>query len=99
MKQIHKNIILSAGLLFASAGLMAQTDVEKTDTLAQKVNVAFRTVDRADLMGGVSSVNVEELTNKSYSLYSLDNAIFSGRLQRTIMEHGRSVGIGRRSPS
>ena len=32
MKQIHKNIILSAGLLFASAGLMAQTDVEKTDT-------------------------------------------------------------------
>ena len=47
MKQIHKNIILSAGLLFASAGLMAQTDVEKTDTLAQKVNVAFRTVDRA----------------------------------------------------
>lgn len=50
MKQIHKNIILSAGLLFASAGLMAQTDVEKTDTLAQKVNVAFRTVDRADLM-------------------------------------------------
>lgn len=45
MKQIHKNIILSAGLLFASAGLMAQTDVEKTDTLAQKVNVAFRTVD------------------------------------------------------
>ena len=38
MKQIHKNIILSAGLLFASAGLMAQTDVEKTDTLAQKVN-------------------------------------------------------------
>lgn len=37
MKQIHKNIILSAGLLFASAGLMAQTDVEKTDTLAQKV--------------------------------------------------------------
>ena len=40
MKQIHKNIILSAGLLFASAGLMAQTDVEKTDTLAQKVNVA-----------------------------------------------------------
>ena len=73
MKQIHKNIILSAGLLFASAGLMAQTDVEKTDTLAQKVNVAFRTVDRADLMGGVSSVNVEELTNKSYSLYSLDN--------------------------
>lgn len=45
MKQIHKNIILSAGLLFASARLMAQTDVEKTDTLAQKVNVAFRTVD------------------------------------------------------
>ena len=73
MKQIHKNIILSAGLLFASAGLMAQTDVEKTDTLAQKVNVAFRIVDRSYLMGGVLSVNVEELTNKSYSLYSLDN--------------------------
>jgi len=73
MKQIHKNIILGAGLLFSSAGLMAQADTEKADTLTQKVNVAFRTVDRSELMGGVSSVNMEELTDKSYSLYSLDN--------------------------
>ena len=73
MKQIHKNIILGAGLLFSSVGLMAQADMEKTDTLTQKVNVAFRTVDRSELMGGVSSVNMEELTDKSYSLYSLDN--------------------------
>ncbi|WP_291528791.1 SusC/RagA family TonB-linked outer membrane protein [Bacteroides sp. UBA939] len=73
MKQIHKNIILGAGLLFSSVALMAQADTEKADTLTRKVNVAFRTVDRSELMGGVSSVDVEELTNKSYSSYSLDN--------------------------
>lgn len=73
MKQIHKNIILGAGLLFSSIGLMAQAEMEKADTLTQKVNVAFRTVDKSELMGGVSSVNMEELTDKSYSLYSLSN--------------------------
>jgi TonB-linked SusC/RagA family outer membrane protein len=37
------------------------------------VNVAFRTVDKSDLMGGVSSINMVELTHKNYTTYSLDN--------------------------
>ena len=37
------------------------------------VNVAFRKVAKADLMGGVSTVNYRELTDKNYNTYSLDN--------------------------
>ena len=89
MKQIHKNIILSAGLLFASAGLMAQTDVEKTDTLAQKVNVAFRTVDRADLMGGESSAPFRKESAHFYFRGLLS------RKKRTVYRLGsRKVGKG-----
>lgn len=50
-------------------------NAEATDSLAgdEKVNVAFRTVDKSNLMSGISSVNVAELIDKNYSTYSLDN--------------------------
>lgn len=73
MKQIHKNTILSIGLFLTSMSLSAQESNVNVDSLDTKVNVAFRTVEQSELMGGVSSVNMEELTQKSYSLYSLDN--------------------------
>lgn len=38
-----------------------------------KVNVAFRSVAQSELMGGVSAVDLEALTEKDYSTYSLDN--------------------------
>lgn len=38
-----------------------------------KVNVAFRSVEQSELMGGVSAVDLEALTEKDYSTYSLDN--------------------------
>ncbi|WP_311948060.1 SusC/RagA family TonB-linked outer membrane protein [Mucilaginibacter terrae] len=49
------------------AGAHAQ---EKQDSL---VNVAFRTVAKDDLLGGVSTVNVAELLKKNYAVGSLDN--------------------------
>ena len=42
----------------------------KQDSL---VNVAFRTVAKDNLLGGVSTVNVEELMKKNYATGSLDN--------------------------
>lgn len=72
MKHIYKAIALGMALLPTAA--MAQDDADYiNDSLNNKVNVAFRTVDKSDLMGGVSSINMVELTHKNYTTYSLDN--------------------------
>lgn len=77
MKNIHAKIVVGAMMTSLSLGLMAQENAEErtiTDSLANpKVNVAFRTVDQKNLMGGVSVVDIEKLTDKNYSTYSLDN--------------------------
>ena len=70
MKHIIKNIALGAALLPVVA--VAQTEKEYTDSVASQVNVAFRTVNEADLMGGVSTVNMIEQAKKDYTTYSLD---------------------------
>ena len=72
MKHIYKTIALGMALLPTAA--IAQDDADYVnDSLNNKVNVAFRTVDKSDLMGGVSSINMVELTHKNYTTYSLDN--------------------------
>ena len=65
MKHIYKTVALGMALLPMAA--WAQDDADYNDSLANKVNVAFRTVDKSDLMGGVSSVNMVELTHKNYT--------------------------------
>jgi TonB-dependent SusC/RagA subfamily outer membrane receptor len=68
---MKKKIINTCCVLFA-IGIMNLADVcaqEKTDSL---VNVAFGKVEKQDLLGAVSTVNVPELMKKSYSTYSLD---------------------------
>lgn len=45
----------------------------KADSLKGKVQLAFRTGDEADVLGGVSTVNVADFEKKSYSTYSLAN--------------------------
>lgn len=70
MKHIIKKIALGAALLPVAA--VAQTEKEYTDSVASQVNVAFRTVNEADLMGGVSTVNMIEQAKKDYTTYSLD---------------------------
>lgn len=57
-----------ASMLVASGVASAQ---EMADTT--KVNVAFGQVSKADLMGGVSEVNVEELLKKDYSANALND--------------------------
>lgn len=39
----------------------------------EQVQAAFRTVDKKDLLGGISAVNITRLIRKNYSDYSLDN--------------------------
>ncbi|CAM3939343.1 SusC/RagA family TonB-linked outer membrane protein [Mucilaginibacter galii] len=69
---MKKKYIKSCCVLFAAFLAFAATaqGQEKSDTL---VNVAFRTVAKEDLLGGVSTVNVAELLKKNYSSNSLDN--------------------------
>ena len=66
--------------MLATSSVLASAQVadwNETDSLANKkdqmVQVAFRKVSQKDLLGGVSVVNVEELTKKNYNTYSLDN--------------------------
>lgn len=68
MKQISKTIIISAVAGMATVAAGAQTLPDSA-----KVNVAFRSVAQSELMGGVSAVDLEALTEKDYSTYSLDN--------------------------
>ena len=78
MKYIQTKFILCAMSVFSSFAVNAQTMVEnEMDSLATDkqplVQVAYRKVAQNDLLGGVSVVNVEELTDKNYNTYSLDN--------------------------
>lgn len=69
MKIYNKLIItsLAAASLLPGTGAWAQMPADST-----KVNVAFGQVEKQDLLGGVSVVNVEELLDKNYYTYSLD---------------------------
>ncbi len=73
MNQIYKTIALGALMVPAVMGAGAQDKADYPDSVARKVNVAFRTIDKADIMGGVSSVNMIDLTEKNYNTYSLSN--------------------------
>lgn len=79
MKHIQIRFILCAMFAFSSFHFIeAQTSTDNgTDSLNRTrnslVQVAYRKMPLSDLLGGVSVVNMEELTNKNYSTYSLDN--------------------------
>ena len=49
-----------------------KTIVLQADT-SNMVNVAFNKVDKADILGGVSNVNIAGMLNSNYSISSLDN--------------------------
>lgn len=75
MKKAH-NIIYpvaaATALIFAPTASALTAETEATDSV-KKVQLAFRTSDAADVLGGVSTVNVAELDKKSYNTYSLAN--------------------------
>ena len=75
MRQIYKGIALCATLATTASGAFAQTDGALdafADTLDNKVQVAFRAVDKKDLLNGVSAIDMKEMAAKNYSSYSLD---------------------------
>jgi TonB-linked SusC/RagA family outer membrane protein len=69
MKKINIKLgcFLIATCLLNAIGMQAQ---EKKDSV---VNVAFKTLIKKDLLGGVTTINVPELLKKNYGTYSLDN--------------------------
>lgn len=69
----NKYKCIAFGLAFLPIAVHAQEEASLQDSISKKVNVAFRTADKKDLMGGISSVDMVELTHKNYSLNSLDN--------------------------
>lgn len=90
MKHIYKGLVFCAALAFANTPAAAQetladlVEAIQTDT-QPKVQVAFRSVDRNDLLGGVSVIDMKEMSEKAYSNNSLgfvDNAVggFNGNI-------------------
>ena len=67
MKKLYINIciVLSAILFTGVVDIQAQ---EKSDSI---VNVAFGTLDKKDVLGAISTVNVADLLKKNYQTYSL----------------------------
>lgn len=77
MKQIYIGLAICIVFVFNVVQVAAQlgyTDEAalENDTLHKKVEVAFRTMDKQDLLGGVSVIDVEEMTEKAYTTYSLN---------------------------
>lgn len=62
---------LVAGSTAANARLVADAE-SPTDSLDNKVQVAFRAVDKQDLLGGVSVIDMKELAKKNYTSNSTD---------------------------
>lgn len=78
MKHIHIRFILSVAIVAFSQNYMGAQEVAEleTDSLNAadpSVQIAFRKVAESDLTGGVSVINMQELNDKNYSTYSLDN--------------------------
>lgn len=77
MKQIYIGLAICIVFVFnvlQAAAQLGYTDTLtlENDTVYKKVEVAFRTMDEQDLLGGVSVIDVEEMTNKAYTTYSLN---------------------------
>ena len=72
MKYIKSTFILSAMLAVSPFVMNAQVAENESDGDTQ-VQVAYRKVAADDLIGSVAVLDYEELTDKNYNTYSLDN--------------------------
>ncbi|MBE7172395.1 MAG: SusC/RagA family TonB-linked outer membrane protein [Williamsia sp.] len=77
MKKLNKKCCCLVIGAFLSLTLRVQAQdalaVQKQPETDSVVNVAFKSVARKDMLGGVSVVNVSELLKKNYGTNSLDN--------------------------
>ena len=81
MKNIKANIFLFAMLAVSPMTVNAQTADDADSTVVKKkVHVAFRDKDADQLLGGISYVDMEELSKKDYTMSSLEdmNALVGG---------------------
>ncbi len=76
MKNIKTNILLFAMLAASplTAGAQTADDADST-VVKKKVHVAFRDVDADHLLGGVSYVDMEDLSKKDYTMGSLEDML------------------------
>ena len=76
MKNLKTNIFLLAMMAAAplTAGAQTADDADST-VVKKKVHVAFRDVDADHLLGGVSYIDMEELSKKDYTQGSLDDML------------------------
>ena len=78
MKNIKTNIFLlammAASPLTAGAQTAEEADADST-VVKKKVHVAYRDVDADHLLGGVSYIDMEELSKKNYSQGSLEDVL------------------------
>ena len=81
MKNLKTNIFLFAMLAASpmTANAQAADDADST-VVKKKVHVAFRDKDADQLLGGISYVDMEELSKKDYTMSSLEdlNALVGG---------------------
>lgn len=64
----YKITLFLLSAVWMQIGLGVASAQERSDSL---VNVAFATVDKRDLLGAVSSVNIPDLMEKNYETYTL----------------------------
>ncbi|MGL4518607.1 MAG: SusC/RagA family TonB-linked outer membrane protein [Phocaeicola sp.] len=73
----HIKVVLGTLFLFSPMVALAQVEEEPINSEllnpSEEVNVAFRKVQKENLMGGVAVVDMVELLEKNYTTYSLDN--------------------------
>lgn len=77
MKHKYIGLAICIAFIFNAVQTKAQLGyveelVLESDTLHKKVEVAFRSIDKNDIMGGISVIDVEALTEKAYTTYSLN---------------------------
>lgn len=69
MRHIYIGLVACTTFALSSVAASAQEAELPADSL-DKVQVAFRTTTQQDLLGGVSVLNMEELSEKAYTTYS-----------------------------
>mgnify|MGYP002528608827 FL=1 len=76
MKSIKTNIFLLAMMAVSPLTAGAQTAYDADSTVVKKkVHVAYRDVDADHLLGGVSYIDMEELSKKDYTKGSLEDVL------------------------
>lgn len=77
IKSVLCMALAASSLCVGAQNLLPETTAAGSDSLSvaddELVQVAYRKVNKNDLLGGVSSVNVEELMKKNYFTYSLSD--------------------------